>query len=162
MEATIYEGVEVYSCDGKKLGKVKHLFSAAAEPSPDQTGETVDQSRLESPASLEAAEEHELSADLAMERVGAVNDAGGAPYVSESSLHSGWVPSSGAGAAFSPSATKYFEVHHGGLLHVGGESLYVPFDAVEIIETDDSIVLRYTADEAAAYYAQKPAALDPD
>lgn len=66
-----------------------------------------------------------------------------------------------AGATLTPSNTKYFEVHHGGILGIGGTSLYIPFSAVEAVSPGDSVTINCTADEAAQQFAQEPAPLEP-
>lgn len=63
-------------------------------------------------------------------------------------------------AALTPSDTKYFEVHHGGVLGFGGSSLYIPFSAVEVVSPGDSVTINCTADEAGQAYAQEPAPLE--
>jgi hypothetical protein len=158
----VQQGVEVYSCDGKKLGKVKHFFSAASEASPDEASMEREFDTITSPA-----EQRETSATIAMDRVNAVTDASGVPLIDERSpitnepmSPTAEAPRMSPGMGLGASETKYIEVHHGGLLRIGGESLYVPFSAVNVIEDDGSIVLRCTADEAAELYGQKPAPLD--
>jgi hypothetical protein len=141
MPASIVLGVEVYGSDGKILGKVKHFFSAAPEASP-QAGaedETVDKETVDIPAGM-----------------GGVATAGGP------AIQSAPAPGTNPAMSLTMSDTKYFECHHGGLLHIGGESLYIPFAAVAVVEDDNSLVLRCTADEAAVLYAQKPPPLDTD
>jgi hypothetical protein len=150
MPADTVLGVEVYSCNGEKLGKVKHYFSAAPEHLPDETTEE----EFDTPARSGAVPDSEVSAELAMDRVDAVSGSS-LPVTGEHLLEPGLEPS-GPSFELGASDTKYIEVHHGGRLHIGGESLYVPLDAIQVVEDDGSIVLRCTATEAAARYAHKP------
>jgi hypothetical protein len=161
---TVQEGVEVYDCDGKKLGKVRHFFSAATEASPEDvsTGPELD-------ADARPTDQNETLTPTPMERVDSGTDASSsslldahAPLVNQGMPASGEVPRMSPGMGLGPSDTKYMEVHHGGILHIGGESLYIPVKAVNTIEDDGSIVLRCTADEATQWYAQKPEPLYED
>src|SRR5438309_228590 len=115
------EGAEVYSSDGKKLGREKHFFSAAPDLSHEAT----------------VAEVSAVSART--------ND-GIMPTIDDTP-RSAYAPGPGPGVDLGPSDTKYMEVHHGGHLHIGGESVYVPFSAIDLVEEDGSVMLRCTADE---------------
>jgi hypothetical protein len=155
----VQPGSEVFSSDGKKLGHVKHFFSAAPAPAPDDaTPDTGPDTSSDAPT-------EEESGEIAV----AVTDTSGSPSIYDAAPFSdedlppeAEVPGGGPLLALGASDTKYIEVHHGGHLHIGGESLYVPFNAVRMIEDDGSAVLRYTADQARAAYAQKPAPLDDE
>lgn len=67
---------------------------------------------------------------------------------------------SAGSATLTPSDTKYFEVHYGGLLGIGGEHLYVPFSAVEACNPGESITVRCSSGEATHLFDQKPDGLD--
>lgn len=133
------EGAEVFSADGKKLGKVRHFFSAAPE-----SGESD---------ALQGATAPEVEAQNA----GAAD--GIAPGLDDAP-RSVVTPGAGPGVTLGADDTKYMEVHHGGHLHIGGDSIYVPFTAINVVEDDGSVILRYSADQVASRYSQRPAPLD--
>ena len=133
------KGAEVYSADGKKLGKVAHFFSAAPGSMEVGTPGGAPPPEIETYSGL--PEEH-LSPKF------------------DDTPRSVLTPGTGPGVKVGESDTKYCEVHHGGHLHIGGESLYVPFSAINLVEEDGSVVLRDTADQAVSRYSQKPAVLD--
>ena len=158
----IENGAEVYSIEGKKLGKVKHFFSGLPEPPPEHKLDDapVDGELGIPDSSTSFEEERELMQDVSMERGTAAN-APGAYYFEPGSVQpDAWAQHHGASVALVADNTKYMEVHHGGHLHMGGESIYVPFDAVHVVEADGSIVLVCTADEAATRYCSRPGSLD--
>jgi hypothetical protein len=163
---TLREGVEVYGSDGKKIGKVGHLFSAAAEPAADDAtaGPSAEQAVVTGANADEAVEVSEMPATYNVTRVTASSgrfDSGGVPPVTGGTPERDAAAGvEGGGVVLGPSDTKYFEVHHGGLLGIGGESLYVPFSAVNVVDADGAVTLKCTADEAASLYTERPVALD--
>jgi hypothetical protein len=155
----LQHGVDVYSCDGDKLGKVKHFFSAAEHPKDSENAPAGSDVYLsETPA--EALEQQESQVEVASVRVSEATDSAGTPFLHASEPSSGEAPRMSPGMHVAASATKYVEVHHGGLLHPHHMSLYVPLDAINVIENDGSVVLRCTRAEAVARYSQKPPPLD--
>src|SRR5947209_782908 len=164
MANTLREGAQVYGSDGKKLGKVRHMFTAAAG---SVSRGDVDQASSDLYAGSgfgapEVAEEQARMVDISMDRVNAVTDAGaGITAKWDDQPRDVNVPDS-PGVTFGPSQTKYFECHHGGHLGIHSECLYVPFAAVALIEDDGSVVVRFTAEEAVSLYGEKPGALDEE
>ena len=164
--ATLREGVDVYGSDGKKLGKVSHLFSAAPEPGPADTttGPSAEQAVVTGANADEAVEVSEMPATFNVTRVSASSgrfDSGGVPPVPGGTPERDAAAGvEGGGVVLGPSDTKYFEVQHGGLLGIGAESLYVPFSAVNVVGADGAVTLKCTADEAASLYTERPASLD--
>lgn len=57
-------------------------------------------------------------------------------------------------------ATGYFQVEHGGILGIGGTSLYVPFSTVEDLVRGDCLTLSCRKEECDQLYAHKPDSLD--
>jgi hypothetical protein len=54
---------------------------------------------------------------------------------------------------------RYFKVQQGGILGIGGKSLYIPFSAVQDVVAGDSVTLDCTKDECDARYGSMPASL---
>ena len=158
-------GVDVYGVDGTKIGRVRRVFSAAPEAIPStEIGHSYSEESIGWDADRAQAPslEKDQSASLAMDRATAVETGSSVPgvplAVTNEPLEIG--DSGQSGVAFGPSDTKYLEVHHGGIFGVGGESLYVPFAAVKVIEGDGSVFLCYSALDAASLFSQPPGPLD--
>lgn len=166
MADVVREGMNVEAADGKKLGKVRRLFSAAARPAvdgeqdvavSDQAGDGSTLTHLsEMPATYnvgaagtsgystaQAVGVPPVPSDTTSE---AADDVDQSPRVNQSS------------GGFAPSETKYMEVHHAGLLGFTGESIYVPFSAVAAI-SEDTVTLACSSGEATERYSEEPAAL---
>lgn len=170
----VQEGMEVFGSKGEKIGTISHIFSGAPFRTTDhqEAGTGPGTESVEGSPFGRSGMGPGSEADVEIETVlvsevpiaGGSTDLGGAESGGMAPV-AGFEGAGGAGAAvpagghattFTPSDTKYFQVHHGGLLGIGGESLYIPFNAVEAITPGDCITLSCTRDEAAALYSQKP------
>jgi len=151
MAPRIATGMTVVGCDGTKIGTVKRFFSAEPE---DREGDDMDAESTDSPdLDLEELEQvGEMPATYFTGPVGASASGTGEPARVPPVVE----PADPDAPAFGLSDTKYMEIHHGGVLGIGGESIYVPYSAVDAI-SDDLITLRSTADDALARFSQPPA-----
>ncbi|HLJ67429.1 MAG TPA: hypothetical protein VKX16_08720 [Chloroflexota bacterium] len=151
MAQTISTGMEAYACDGTKIGAVRRLFSAEAPAA----AEAIDAGSTAS-SNLEANEFTQLSEIPATYNVGTAGSMGSGP-----ARAAGIAPfpgPSGSGGDFAPSDTKYMEIRHEGMLHLHGESLYVPYSAVSSI-SETAVTLNCTREEAEQRYSTEPPAL---
>lgn len=163
-EYSIRQGANVRGSNGEKIGTVGDIFSGY--PIPAEEGDTpaeggdvgadiaartdpenVDQTELEDMTIRPAAYQQ---SGAGISRVGTEQGSGLAPFTDADP------DQPGGSVAFGPSDTKYFEVHHGGLLGIGGDMLYVPMSAVDVIDPEGNITLRVGADEARRVYAHEP------
>lgn len=51
---------------------------------------------------------------------------------------------------------EYLKVQHGGVLGIGGTSLYIPFNAVQNVVPGESVTVNCTADTCGEMYGTKP------
>jgi hypothetical protein len=172
----ISKGMEVLSADGVSIGTVARVFSAAPSPSGHAAGAPAAPPSTTTPDVAPAGRETEelaFGAPGAAALPGGFADAPGAGPYSQSGPgmagnaaieYAAAEPLSALGlggeATLTPSDTKYIEVHHGGILGLGGESFYIPFSAVSAVNGSHSLTLTCSRDECAARFAQEPACLD--
>ncbi|HEX6509030.1 MAG TPA: hypothetical protein VF221_15485 [Chloroflexota bacterium] len=149
----IRQGMEVYSSDGQKIGKVDEVYAPASSSmrgSPSSSGPTAG-----------------MPNDLAVEQVPSPGTGGySADTGYTDNTTSGFATDTGASQAQTSSAgtatqtrggTGYFKVSEGGVLGIGAKNLYVPFSAVDTVATEDgSITLSVTKDEAENRFNTKP------
>lgn len=185
METNVFDirsGMDVYACDGRKIGAVGNIFSGRPE-SRDTAGtpySDIGGGQPSGPAATDTSvsdggvEATPSTGTLQAERVpvpsiqGTMNS--GAETTGLPQAAPGATPAvddvvtgaEGGGVSLTPSNTKYFEVKHGGFLGFGGECFYVPFSAVDAVAPGDSVTLACTGEQCGQLYAEKPAPLAPE
>lgn len=150
----IQDGMEVFSSDGQKIGKVGQVFDGSG----GSTG-------TGSPAASTADEGNSGNPDSGVPGIGGLFSS------NDSSLGGG----AGSGvdrtrdpndmreeygttatATQAPADTGYFQVSEGGILGIGAKELYVPFSAVETVAADGVVTLSYTKDDVESRFDHKP------
>jgi hypothetical protein len=177
----VRKGLDVFSSDGQKLGTVESIFSgkatavdtgdgrftdmqaAPAGPTPIDPDPTVASSDDDA-GSVASGPEARLPVTQGLGTfntgtettgfAGGAQPAGAAVGPATEGM--------GGSVTLTPSDTKYIAVKHGGFLGFGGDSLYIPFSAVEDAAPGGSITLNCTADDCGRLYNQKPEALTPE
>ncbi|GAC1403905.1 MAG: hypothetical protein NVSMB52_17790 [Chloroflexota bacterium] len=185
----VHEGMEVYGSDGEKIGKVTHIFSAAAftdtlgNASADAEPTTAYGSGGTANSIASSGDFGVGNSDGSDETTASVG-AGGALTIggsTDSGFAGGFNSGSSGGplqrlgsagvssqsesaaagsASLTPSDTKYLEVHHGGVLGMGGDNLYVPFSAVQAVTNGESLTIHCSSHEAVHLFDQKPETVD--
>jgi len=183
---SIHAGMTVYATDGQKLGTVGNIFSG--QPSRD-TNEgpysNVGSGSPSAPASTDwSGTDSGATGGGTLEAGAGIDDTGPTqpvPYLASTDSNpgpgtqgtgdiayenavggealTGGDAGIGSGAMLTPSDTKYFEVHSGGILGIGGTTYYVPFDAVDAVAAGTDVTLSCTQEECAQRYSEKPAEL---
>jgi len=142
-------GANVYSVDGEKIGKVRRLFSAEPEPA------RIDVAPQGSPGQDVAVRGDPLdfASSSSVDATTDVEGTGGVTFPILSGAVAGGV---GDETRMTPSDTKYMEVHHGGRFGHGGDSFYVPFAAVQLVEVNGAIILRYSVARVTELFSEPP------
>lgn len=165
---TLRRGMDVFSSDGDKLGTIHRLFSAAAAPQAPTTESEVDDTGTAYPdeargPGVQLSQGAALQSSAGAPSAGATNGLDFGPAIAVAAIEGNDRPSAlgesdgdGDGGEFAPSDTKYFEIHHGGVLGFGGDSLYVPYSEVDSI-APNAATLKCTASDVSARYAEPPA-----
>lgn len=164
----IHEGMEVYSSDGQKIGKVNEVSSSGTGTmqSGDSSfgGTTATETR---PSAIDTVEESSSygSGTSGLGTIFTDRESMGEP---DSSAHDttrdpndvseayGTAPTYGGSSAGMQGGSGYFKVSEGGVLGIGSKDLFVPFTAVETVAADGVVTLSYTKDEADNQFTHQP------
>ena len=181
----VQEGMEVFGSAGDKLGTVKSVFADGGNandlggPVGDieiETVEVVETPVRDTGFNAGDAGTAYTDADMGSTVGGSTGMPGtdtGTSYGGTTGMDTGsTIGGTGSSYSDTPGSTfggadsfgtsggnGYFEVHHGGLLGIGGESLYIPFDVIASVDPGNSVTLSVTKDEAVNMYNEKPAFL---
>ena len=155
MATTLRPGMDVCGSDGQGIGKMHRLFSAAAaRGGQDPSDIDLDPNQGDHRHLGDVAPVYD-AALLGTADYGSGQISGMAPFAATDASHTGAATPEGA-MTFSPSDTKYMEVHHHGLLGLRHASMYVPLRAVDAI-SEHTITLSCTRDDAMRLYGDRPA-----
>jgi hypothetical protein len=150
----IQEGMEVFSSDGEKIGKVNKVYadSGVATESGAQATSTADESESNDGGSggFGAADNLTLGRAFTGDSAGLNHDATRDPTELREEY--------GATATATPTQGNagYFTVSEGGILGLGAKDLFIPFTAVETVAADGVVTLSYTKDDADNRFDHEP------
>lgn len=150
----IQEGMEVFSSDGEKIGKVNevHAESGVATESGAQATSTAAESESNDGGSggFGAADNLTLGRVFTDDSAGSNHDATRDPTEMREEY--------GATATVTPvqGGTGYFTLSEGGILGLGAKDLFIPFTAVETVAADGVVTLSCTKDDAGNRFNHEP------
>lgn len=150
----IQEGMEVFSSDGQKIGKVHevHADSGAGIESGAQAMSTAD----ESESSTGDNGDFGVASNLTRGQ-GFSGGTGGSGFdVTRDSTELREEYGTVATETTTPGDTGYFTVSEGGILGIGAKDLFVPFTAVETVAADGVVTLSYAKDDVDNRFDHKP------
>lgn len=158
---TLEHGMDVFSSDGQKLGTIQRLFSAApTATTPATADDEADTGGTGQPdTSVGTGVPAVQSAVGLRSAAGSAGlDSGPATAIAaaDGNDQSSGQSADQDGVDFTPSDTKYLEIHHGGVLGFGGTSFYVPYSQIETL-APDAVTLKCAAGEVESRFAQSPA-----
>ena len=149
----IQEGMEVFSSDGQKVGKVHevHSDSGVTTESGAQAMSTADESE-----SYSGDSDFGAADNLTLDR-GFTGDSSGQGFdvtrdPTDVREEYGTIATETRAAGDS----GYFTVSEGGVLGLGAKELFVPFTAVETVAADGIVTLSYAKDEVDNRFDHKP------
>ncbi|MGH2443840.1 MAG: hypothetical protein ACRDFX_11865 [Chloroflexota bacterium] len=131
----LWEGMSVFDSQGQKVGQISHVLGNIADREIGTQEHDV-ASRAAGAGRDVEVEVLQVAGDTSELLVGEIT-----------------IPA----AEGTKRGSGYIQVRHGGLLGMGGDTLYVPFGVVAHVEPRKSVTLKCTLDECASLYTEKPA-----
>jgi hypothetical protein len=152
----IQSGMEVFGCDGEKIGSISDVYRTAAVGTETRASTQSWGTKTTGKAGDIVTEEVRMvktaeNYDATESEVGRYTSAQMPTGSDSTTVTAGTIIASG-----------YFKVDHGGFLGIGAKELYFPFDAIETVVAGENITVKCARDDCDAFFATRPSFLDND